>query len=160
MESCYVSAAYFVLNATAYHLGWYSLHFLLLKSFIVKRPNLARALEYGQIALSVLIVIHNRKLVIFLVCHHSWVDSSLPVILLPRVQVPRTPSMLLSIYIDLCHVEKTKINKKRPGLANFCKNKNECIGLRLVCKHSRYSCFDEFGPCDLTVLPLWPKNHF
>ena len=28
-------------------------------------------------------------------------------------------TMLSSIYIDLCHMEKTKINKKRLGLAHF-----------------------------------------
>ena len=41
----------------------------------------------------------------------------MPSILLPQVRVPSTPSMLLSIYFELCQVEKTKINKKRPGLA-------------------------------------------
>ena len=39
------------------------------------------------------------------------------------VQVPSTPSTLLSIYIELCHVVKTKINKKRPRLADL-KNKS------------------------------------
>ena len=47
---------------------------------------------------------------------HSSVDSSTPTILPPRVRVPSTPSMLLSNYIDLCHVEKTKINKKEAGI--------------------------------------------
>ena len=55
-------------------------------------------------------------------CRHSSVDSSAPSILLPRVQVPSTPSMLLSIYIDLCHEEKTKINKKA-GIGPFFKRK-------------------------------------
>ena len=54
-------------------------------------------------------------------CRHSSVDSSAPSILLPRVRVPSTPSMLFSIYI--CHlnwnVKRMKINKKRPGLAHF-----------------------------------------
>ena len=54
-------------------------------------------------------------------CRHSSVDSSAPSIRLPRVRVPSTPSMLFSIYI--CHlnwnVKRTKINKKRPGLAHF-----------------------------------------
>ena len=40
------------------------------------------------------------------------VDLSAPSILTPRVRVPSTASMLLSIYIDWSHVEKTKINKK------------------------------------------------
>ena len=55
-------------------------------------------------------------------CRHSSVDSSAPSILLPRVQVPSTPSMFLSIYIDLCHEEKTKINKKA-GIGPFFKRK-------------------------------------
>ena len=53
-----------------------------------------------------------------LLCHSS-VDSSVPSILPPWVWVPSSPSMILTIYIDLCHVDKTKINKKRPGLAHF-----------------------------------------
>ena len=52
-------------------------------------------------------------------CRNSSVNSSVPSKLLPRVQVPSTPSKLLSIYIDLCHMEKTKINKKRPGWPIF-----------------------------------------
>ena len=52
-------------------------------------------------------------------CCHSSVDYSAPSMLTPQVRVPSTPSMLLSIYIDLCHVEKTKINKQRPGVANI-----------------------------------------
>ena len=45
-------------------------------------------------------------------CRHNSVDSYAPSILLPQVQVRSTLSMLLSIYIDFCHVDKTKINKK------------------------------------------------
>ena len=57
-----------------------------------------------------------------LVWRHGTVDSSAPSILPPRVWVPSTPSTLSSI-IKLCKVksEKTKINKKRPGLAHFYK---------------------------------------
>ena len=33
--------------------------------------------------------------------------------------------MLLSIYIDLCHVEKTKINKKDAGIGPFFLKKNK-----------------------------------
>ena len=44
-------------------------------------------------------------------CRRSSVDLSAPSILAPRVRIPNTPSMLLSIY--LWHVEKTKINWKR-----------------------------------------------
>ena len=54
---------------------------------------------------------------------HSSVDSSTPTILPPRVRVPSTPSMLLSIYVDLCHVEKTKINKKGARIGPFKKGK-------------------------------------
>ena len=52
-------------------------------------------------------------------------DSSAPSILPPQVRAPSTPSTLLSIYIDLCHVEKTKINKKRPGLSHFLKERDK-----------------------------------
>ena len=45
-------------------------------------------------------------------CRHSLLDSSVPSILPPWVWVPNTQSVLLSIYIDLCHVEKTNINKR------------------------------------------------
>ena len=45
-----------------------------------------------------------------------WIVAS---ILQPRVRVPSTPSKILSIHIDLCRVEKTKINEKRPGLAHL-----------------------------------------
>ena len=46
-------------------------------------------------------------------CRHSSVDSSAPSILPPPGQVPNAPSTLLSIYVDLCHVETTKISQKR-----------------------------------------------
>ena len=67
-------------------------------------------------------------------------DSSAPSILPPRVRVPSTPSMLLSIYIDLCHVEKTKINKKEAGIGPF--KKTEQMGT-LACSgqfHTSMSC--------------------
>ena len=51
--------------------------------------------------------------------HHSSVDLSVPSILTSQVQVPSSPSTLFSIYIHLCHVKKTKINKKRTGLAHL-----------------------------------------
>ena len=49
----------------------------------------------------------------------SSVDLSAPSVLLPLVWVPSKPSTLFSIFIDLCHLEKTKINKKRPRLDNL-----------------------------------------
>ena len=49
---------------------------------------------------------------------HSSVDSLFAFHPATRVRVRSTPSMLLSIYIDLWRVEKTKINKKRPWLAH------------------------------------------
>ena len=48
---------------------------------------------------------------------HSSVVSSAPTILQPRVQIPSSPSMLFSICIE----KRTKINKKRSGLAHFLK---------------------------------------
>ena len=63
---------------------------------------------------------------------HSLVDSSMPSFLPPRVWVPSTPSTLLSIYIDLFLVEKTKINKKGPGLVNFLEENKSCS---LKCVH-------------------------
>ena len=52
----------------------------------------------------------------------SSVDSSAPTILQLRVRVPSIPSML-TIYSQICaifcHVKRTKINKRRPGLAHF-----------------------------------------
>ena len=53
---------------------------------------------------------------------HSSVDLSAPSTLPPRIRVPSSPPMLLSIYIDLCHVEKTKIKQKEGGLALFLNN--------------------------------------
>ena len=56
---------------------------------------------------------------------HSSVDSSVPSILLPRVWLPSTPSMLLSFIVKFVHIlsmwceKRTKINKKRPSLAHF-----------------------------------------
>ena len=46
---------------------------------------------------------------------HSTVDWSAPSILPPQVQIPT----LFQYIFELCHVENTKINKKRPGLAHF-----------------------------------------
>ena len=62
-------------------------------------------------------------------CSHSSVDLSAPSILPPWVWVPSTPSMLLSIFIDLGHVEKTNINKKEAGIGSFKKLKK----LKKVC---------------------------
>ena len=44
---------------------------------------------------------------------HSSLVLSTPTILQPRVRIPTTPSMLFSN----CNEKRTKINKKRPGLA-------------------------------------------
>ena len=70
-------------------------------------------------------------------CRHSPVDSSAPSILAPWVQVPSTPSKLLSIYIDLCHVEKTKITKRGRDWPIFKKNRLAC----LVVKHFKSPTF-------------------
>ena len=58
-------------------------------------------------------------------CRHSLVDLSAPSILLPQVQLPSTPSILLSfiiifvLYLSLQCETRTKINKKRLGLGHF-----------------------------------------
>ena len=67
------------------------------------------------------------------VCQQGSVDSSAPTILPPRVRVPSTPSMLLSIYIDLCHVEKTKINKKEARIGPFLKRNIMFLGKVFQC---------------------------
>ena len=68
----------------------------------------------------------ERKKAIFvpnkLGCRHSSPDLSVPSILLPQVRVPSTPSLLLSFKVFVlffCHVKRTKINKKRMGLAHL-----------------------------------------
>ena len=69
-------------------------------------------------------------------------DSSALSILPPRVRVPSTPSMLFSIYIvqivylsfELECGKNEKINKKRPELAHFLKNKNKHDSL-VGCSH-------------------------
>ena len=51
---------------------------------------------------------------------HSTVVSSLPTILRPRVRIPCTEFKLFSIcIIEIVMRKGRKINKKRPGLANF-----------------------------------------
>ena len=55
-------------------------------------------------------------------CHHSSVVSSVPSILLPWVRVPITPSMLSHLYCAIfvfAMWKRTKINKKKLGLAHF-----------------------------------------
>ena len=55
---------------------------------------------------------------------HSSVVLSAPTILWPWVRIPSTPSNLLSVCIICnCNEKRTKINKKRLGLAHFLKNK-------------------------------------
>ena len=59
------------------------------------------------------------------------VDSSAPSIMPPWVRVPSTPSTLYHFKSNLCYiclVKRTKISKKRPGLAHL---KTNCRGLRL-----------------------------
>ena len=51
----------------------------------------------------------------------SSVVLSAPTILWPRVRIPSTPSMLFSICIEIVMRKRTKIKKKRPGLAHFLK---------------------------------------
>ena len=49
---------------------------------------------------------------------YNSVDTFAPTILQPWVWVPSTPSMLYHLQY-ICHVKRTKINKKRPGLAHL-----------------------------------------
>ena len=55
------------------------------------------------------------------VCRHSWVESFVPTILPPRVQIPSTSFLLFHLLSNLfntciCIEKRTKINEKRPGL--------------------------------------------
>ena len=52
-------------------------------------------------------------------CRHSSVDLSAPSILPPRVRVPNTTLMLLSINIWIVSRRKDENKQKRPGLAHF-----------------------------------------
>ena len=52
-------------------------------------------------------------------CRHSSVDSSLPSILPPRVQVPSTPSAFLSIYIWIVSCGKDENKQKEAGIGQF-----------------------------------------
>ena len=60
-------------------------------------------------------------------CRHSSVDSSALSILPPQVRLPSTPSTLLSfivkfvLFLSLQCEKRTKVTKKRPGLAHFLK---------------------------------------
>ena len=51
-------------------------------------------------------------------CRDSLVDLSMPSILHPQVRLP-AHHLCFHQFIKLSNVEKTKINKKRPGLALF-----------------------------------------
>ena len=58
-------------------------------------------------------------------CRHSSVDSSVPSILPPLPPGFKSQANHLRFYqfiFELCNVEKTKINKDRPGSAHFKKN--------------------------------------
>ena len=59
-------------------------------------------------------------------CHHSSVDSYAPTILLPwvRVQAHHLCFFHLKYLCYICHLKRTEINKKRPGLAHFLKKNN------------------------------------
>ena len=52
-------------------------------------------------------------------CRHSSVDSSAPSILPPRFESQAHHLRFYQFIFELCHVEKTKINKKRQGLVHF-----------------------------------------
>ena len=58
-------------------------------------------------------------------CRHSSVDSSVPTILLPQVQVPSTPSMLFSFIVSVLYLscEKNENKQKEAGFGPFKENK-------------------------------------
>ena len=64
-------------------------------------------------------------------CRHSSVDSSAPPILLPWVQVPSTPSTLLSIYIWIVSCGRYEIKQKEAGIGPL--PKKETLGRYLWC---------------------------
>ena len=64
------------------------------------------------------------KLLLCVGGRNSSVVLSPPAILQPRVRIPSTPSMLFfNLYYLNCIEKIMKINKKRPGLAHFKKDK-------------------------------------
>ena len=52
---------------------------------------------------------------------HSSVDQCAPTILRPRVQIPTTPAMLLSIYISIVWFEKYENRQKEAGIGPYLK---------------------------------------
>ena len=63
---------------------------------------------------------------------HSSVVSSVPTILRRRVQIPSTPSMLFFNLYWNCNEKRKKINKKRPGLAQFIKEGTKNVNFFFV----------------------------
>ena len=63
---------------------------------------------------------------------HSSVVSSAPSILRPQVRIPSTPSMHFFNLYRNCNDKRTKINKKRQGLAHFLKKRVE-LRLAKIC---------------------------
>ena len=59
----------------------------------------------------------------FLGCRHSSVDLSAPTILPPRVQIPSTPSMLLSFIVFVLYLscEKNENKQKEAEFGTFLK---------------------------------------
>ena len=103
----------------------------------------------------------ERKSVWVLGSRHSSVVSSAPTILRPWVRIPSTPSMLFSICITYwnCNEKRTKINKKRPGLAHLKKSvmvvarkARKWFGMMMVwanvtrCWHKSSSIFPKISP--------------
>ena len=91
---------------------------------LIRQPSLSLSLSGSDIDNSVAWPLwkstHCQKP--FLGCRHSSVDSSAPTILPHQVQVPSTPSMLLSLIVKFVlslSCEKNEINKKRPDLTHL-----------------------------------------
>ena len=76
-------------------------------------------------------------------CHHSSVDLSVPIILLPQVRVPSTPSMLLLSIVKVVlylSCEKNENKQKEAGFGPF-KKQSYSILPKVVsksCKGKQY----------------------
>ena len=98
-------------------------------------------------------------------CRHNSVDSSVPSILPPGF---KTQAHHQSFYqFELCHVEKTKINKKRPVLAHLIKTLTHSV--RSTIHEDKSFCFSclciasKVGPisfCCLLILKCYTISLF
>ena len=61
----------------------------------------------------------SQHFAIFMGCRHSSGDKSVPPILPPGFESQTHHLHFYQFIFEYCHVEKTKINKKRPGFGHF-----------------------------------------